>query len=172
VSDPALRHSRRVLLPAVLALLLAAPAVAHADVGETIILRCTHGESLAGFAPSDYARALKELTADAEEYTECAALIRNAELAAAGGHRAATEVTAALPVTPAEQRSIAGAQRAAGAVPLGGHLVVPGVVHADIASAISSLPTPLLAVIAALIACMLAPAGNALRKRFRGRHLD
>jgi hypothetical protein len=171
------RDSRRALPAALLALMLAfafaagVPAVARADIGETIILRCTHGESLSGFTPSQYARALKELTADAEEYTECASLIRKAELAAAGG-RGGPEATAALPASPAEQRSLAGAARAAGAVPVGGHLIVPGVVHANVASALSSLPTPLLAVLAMLIAGMAALGGNALRKRFRGRDLD
>jgi hypothetical protein len=65
--------------------LVTAPAPASADVGETIIQRCTHGQSLAGFSQSDYRKALKELSADAEEYTDCSSLIRQAQLAAAGG---------------------------------------------------------------------------------------
>ena len=53
---------------------------ASADIGETIILRCTHGQSLSGFSQSAYSEALKELNADTEEYTDCAQLIRQAQL--------------------------------------------------------------------------------------------
>ena len=58
------------------------------SVGEQIILRCTHGQSLSGFSQSAYRQALKELSADAEEYSRCAQQIRQAQLAAA---RRATE---------------------------------------------------------------------------------
>jgi hypothetical protein len=43
----------------------------------------------------------------------------------------------------------------------------PGVVHVDIASALSSLPTPLLATLAFMLACALLVAGRALRNRVR-----
>lgn len=168
---------RLALLAALLACALAAPA-AHADIGETIILRCTHQQSLAGFTQSDYQKALKELSADAEEYTNCSSLIRQAQLAAAGGAGAAgagsgAESTTPIVATPAEKRAIAHAA-SAGSVPVsvGGQIVHPGVVHADIASALSSLPSPLLALIAFLLACLLLIAGNALRSRFRGRGVD
>jgi len=46
------------VLLAIIALAMAPPA-AQADVGETIIQRCTHGQSLSGFSPRAYARALK-----------------------------------------------------------------------------------------------------------------
>ncbi len=51
-------------------------------------------------------------------------------------------------------------------------MIRPGVVHADIASAFSSLPTPLLAVLLFLFACAVALAGGALQNRVRGRHGD
>ena len=162
--------------PGLLALLLAAmllvtAAPASADVGETIIQRCTHGQSLSGFSQSAYNKALKELSADAEEYTDCAAQIRQAQLAAAGGGGGGG---AAIPVpiaaTPAEQRAIGKAARAgASPVRVGAQLVHPGVVHANIASAFSTLPTPLLALIAFLLAFSLALAGGALRNRIRAR---
>ena len=73
------------LLAALLSVLaLIVPAPASAGIGETIILRCTHGESLAGFSQAAYSQALSELSATSEEYTGCAALIRQAQLAAAG----------------------------------------------------------------------------------------
>ena len=57
------RASTRVLaLPvALLSMLLLLAAPAQADIGETIILKCTHGESLSGFSQKDYNKALKEL---------------------------------------------------------------------------------------------------------------
>ncbi|MGH2875724.1 MAG: hypothetical protein ACRDK7_09930, partial [Solirubrobacteraceae bacterium] len=64
--------------------LAASAAPAGADVGEKIILRCTHGESLRGFTQKDYEKALKELETSLEEYSGCANLIHQAERAAAG----------------------------------------------------------------------------------------
>ncbi len=164
-------------LAAPVALLIAATLLfagaAMADVGETIILRCTHGQSLAGFKPSDYSRALKELGADAEEYTGCAAQIRAAQLAAATQHGGeATGPLAPLSTSPAEQRSIAHAAKSAAAVPVGGQVIRPGVVHVNIASALSSLPDPLLATVAFALACLLAVLGGAVRNRVRAHRSD
>ena len=79
--------TRALALPvALLAGLLSIAAPAHADVGEKIIIRCTHGESLSGFTQKDYEKALKELETSSEEYTDCASLIHKAQLAAAGSH--------------------------------------------------------------------------------------
>jgi hypothetical protein len=177
VPRPQSRATLLAALLATLALLSAAPA--RADVGEQIIQRCTHGQSLAGFPPKAYGRALKELSADAEEYTDCASLIRQAQLAAAsrgGGPGAGATGAAGLAptlATPSEQRSLAGAARA-GAQPLrlDGQVVHPGVVHANIASAFSTLPAPLLAILALMLAALLAAAGGAARERFRGGRPD
>lgn len=166
-------NSRLAALAVPLAIaLLSSAAPASADVGETIIQRCTHGQSLAGFSQGAYGQALKELTADAEEYTDCAQLIRQAQLAAASGRTGAVAGQAPIPATPAEQRAIAHAAHAAAPVKVGGQVIHPGVVHADIASAISSLPTPLLATTAFLLACVIALAGGVLRKRVRARRPD
>jgi hypothetical protein len=175
------RLQSRLALPVVLiagSLALAAPAAA--DIGETIILRCTHAQSLSGFSQSAYNKALKELSADSEEYSNCASQIRQAQLAAAAqGHGSSSSGSPAgsgaapLAATPAEQRAIS---RAANASPspvrVGGQTIRPGVVHTDIASALSSLPGPLRAALEFLIACLLLLAGLLLRNRFRGRHTD
>jgi hypothetical protein len=171
------RTQSRLVLPAVLlASALAGAPAARADVGETIIQRCTHGQSLSGFSQSAYSKALKELSADAEEYTNCSNLIRQAQLAAAGrGGSGLTGLESVAPVatTPAEQRSIASAAQAGAApVRLQGGVVKPGVVHADIASAFSSLPSPLLAMLAFLAACLALVAGGAVRNRLRGNRPD
>jgi len=172
------RIQRRLIVAVVLlAGALAGAPAARADVGETIILRCTHGEALGGFSQSAYGKALKELSADSEEYTNCASLIRQAQLAAAGhspgGSGGGAESATALVATPSEQRAIAHAAHAGAApVQLGGQIVSPGVVHANLASAFSSLPSPLLAMLAFLLACLLVVAGTVLRRRIRGRRAD
>jgi hypothetical protein len=74
------RRLHRLALVATL-LVLASPPSARADVGATIIERCTHGQSLAGFSQQDYQRALVELPAEVEEYSGCANLIRQAQQA-------------------------------------------------------------------------------------------
>jgi hypothetical protein len=152
---------------------IAAPA-ASADVGQTIIRRCAEGKPLGGFTQGDYRKALKEISATTEEYSECGALIRQAQLEAASGHGGASGAggvaTAPITATPAEQRSIAGAVSGGGApVSLGGGaLIHPGVVHGNVASAFSTLPAPLLAALAFMLACALAAGGNLLRRRFGG----
>jgi len=170
---------RALALPAALLivlLLFATPA--GADIGEKIILRCTHGESLRGFSQQDYSKALKELETSLEEYSGCASLIHQAQLAAAGSHggsggggSTAAGASATTPATPAERSELNSAPRA-GSTPqqVGNQIIRPGVVHADIASALSSLPNPLLAILAFLLACTLALAGGELRNRVRNRH--
>jgi hypothetical protein len=123
---------------------------------------------------------LKDLSAGTEEYSNCAQLIRQAQLAAAGAGRRggsgggpATPAPSSAAPTPSEQRAIAHAS-SAGAAPLqvGAQTIHPGVVHADIASALSSLPTPLLATVAFLTICLLAVAVAGIRNRIsahRGR---
>lgn len=156
---------------------LAIAQPARADVGEKIILRCTHGESLSGFSQSAYRQALKELSADTEEYSNCSSLIRRAQEAAAGGRGSGTAGGGGAPVaiaaTRAEQRAIAHAQHAApGPVKLRGGAIHPGVIHANIASAFSTLPTPLLATVAFVLLCLALLAGGAVRKRVRAGRAD
>jgi hypothetical protein len=154
-----------------LGLATATPAQAE-DVGHKIIRLCTTGKSLAGFPPSAYAKALKEISATTEEYTECGQLIRAAQAAAASGQGGATPAGATT-ATPAEQKAIEGALNSApGPIRLGGQDIHPGVVHANIASAFSTLPTPVLVLLAFLLACLLAVGGGFLRNRIRGGRAD
>jgi hypothetical protein len=164
----------------VCALLVLAPQ-ARADIGETIILRCTHNKSISGYSQSDYRKALNEIEADAEEYGDCGERIRAAQEAAAtgagggaGGAGGAGGPGGGAPVaitaTPAQQRAIAKATSARPApIALGGHIVHPGVVHVDVASALSDLPSSLTATLAFLLACALSFLGIAVRNRVRGR---
>ncbi len=168
------RPMHMLLLPAVLVALASSAAPAQANAGEKIIDRCTHGESLSGFSQRAYREALKDLSAGTEEYSNCAQLIRQAQLSAAGsGHGggaagAATQATSAITPTPSEQRSITHAH-IAGSVPLrvGSETIHPGVVPVNIASALSSLPTPLLATVAFLLVCLLLAVASAIRNRVR-----
>jgi hypothetical protein len=161
-------------LLALFALAVAAPA--RADIGETIVLRCTHHESIGGYTQSDYRKALGELEADTEEYSDCAQVIREAQLAAAGGRLGGGGTggggVAGVPTvaTPAQERALTQAVHARPkSVALGGHTIDPGVVHVDIASALGTLPTPLLSTLAFVLACLLLCGGGALHKRLRGR---
>lgn len=154
---------------ALLALTSALPA--QANVGEEIIRRCTHNESLSGFSQTAYKQALEELSAGTEEYSNCAQLIRQAQLAAAGGHGTSGQATPsaqALTPTPAEQQAISKAPKSGGApVQVAGQAIHPGVVDANIASAFSTLPTPLLATVVFLLVGLLVVVGTDIRKRIR-----
>jgi len=170
-----IRPHHALLLPAVLVATMSFAGPARANVAEEIIHRCTHAESLSGFSQKQYREALKELSAGTEEYSNCAQLIRQAQLAAAGAGRGGgsgggtpTPVASSVAPTPSEQRAIAHAHTA-GSAPLqvGAQTIHPGVVHADIASALSTLPTPLLATVAFLTVCLLAAAGAGIRNRIR-----
>ena len=77
ISSRRSRRLHRLALAAAL-LVLASPAAARADVGATIIERCTHGQSIAGFSQQDYALALQELPTEVEQYSNCGDLIRQA----------------------------------------------------------------------------------------------
>ncbi|HEY2141824.1 MAG TPA: hypothetical protein VGG98_07175 [Solirubrobacteraceae bacterium] len=169
---------RRLALPAALLMttLLSGAPSAGADVGETIIQRCTHGQSLSGFSQAAYRKALQELPTEVAEYSHCDALIRRAQLAAAGagggGGGSTGAGTGALPagtpLTPTQRSALRRSPRG-GAAPLrvGNQVIHPGVVHVDIASALSALPTPLLAILAFLLACALALVGGTIRNRVR-----
>jgi hypothetical protein len=171
------RHRLPLGVVSALLVVLGAPAAAGADVGATIIERCTHGQSLNGFSQQDYRQALQELPSEVEEYSDCANLIRNAQLAAAGGGGGAGggvggppgSTPTPIPLTPAERSALASAAKTRPpALLVGGHVVRPGVVNAGIASAVSSLPTPLLTILAFGLACVLVFAGRGLRNRVRG----
>jgi hypothetical protein len=155
-----------------LACLATSASVAVADTGSKIIERCTHGQSLSGFSQKDYRRALAELPTEVEEYSDCANLIRHAQLAAAGGGGGGSPGSGAsplpTPLSPEEQSSLAGAsKKSAGPLRIGGESVQPGVIHANVSSAFSSLPASLLALLAFLLACAAALGGRSIQKAIR-----
>ncbi len=191
------RPPRRVLALAVAALVAAAlPAVASstasasviastssagviastasASEAQKIIEKCGHKEPFGGYSQSAYREALKQLPTEVSEYTDCENLIRKDELAAAGGGGGASapgvSPNVALPLTPSEQRAVQSAHRNGSApVRVGNEPIRPGVVHADIASVVNTLPRSLVAALAfMLLAALLLVAGE-VRKRVRAR---
>jgi hypothetical protein len=165
------RLARRMAPPVTLLALLWIASAARADVGTTIIERCTHGQSVSGFTQQDYRRALQELPAEVEEYSDCANLIRKAQLAAASGAGGGGGGgVSPISLTPAERANLGRAATTGGApVQVGAQLVHPGVVHANAASALSSLPSPLLATLAFLLACLVLLLASSIRARVRAR---
>jgi len=163
-------HLVPVLIAALFALACFA-AVASADTGTKIIERCTHGQSLSGFSQQDYKRALQELPTEVEEYSDCANLIRHAQLAAAGGGGGGTgggSSPLTTPISPSEQSALTGASKtSSGPLAVGGRSVQPGVINANVSSAFSSLPAPLLAVLIFLLACAAALGGRSIQKAIR-----
>jgi hypothetical protein len=158
---------RRIGLAATLAVLVAA-SPAGASEATQIIERCAHGESIQGFKPSGYREALNQIPTIVAEYDDpCVNQIRKAALATAGGGGGGGggPSNTPIPVTPAESKAIQSAHKGAAAVPVGNVPIRPGVVHADIASAINKLPHSLFAMLAFLIACALVLIGGEARKR-------
>jgi hypothetical protein len=158
---------------AAVTLLAGAPA-AQASEAQTIIEKCGHGEPFSGYSQNAYREALKHMPTEISEYTDCANLIRKDELAAAGGGAGAAASGAssnvALPLTPSEQRAVQSAHNNGSApVRVGSVPIRPGVVHADIASAVNTLPHSLFAVLAFLNACALVLAVGEVGKRVRAR---
>jgi hypothetical protein len=158
---------------AAVTLLAGAPA-AQASEAQTIIEKCGHGEPFSGYSQNAYREALKHMPTEISEYTDCANLIRKDELAAAGGGAGAAASGAssnvALPLTPSEQRAVQSAHNNGSApVRVGSVPIRPGVVHADIASAVNTLPDSLFAVLAFMLAGALVLAVGEVHKRVRAR---
>lgn len=156
---------------------------ALASEANTIIERCVHGQSLSGFSQNGYREALKEMPTSGLQYSPCEGQIRRAELAAAGGGSGgasgagggglggATSSTP-IPLTAAEQQQVLSAHKH-GSTPVlvGSRPVEPGVVHADVASAASALPSSLLAVLAVLLGgTLLFVLGETLKRARARRH--
>jgi hypothetical protein len=166
---------------------LLAPGVAWADQGTAVVRDClNHGSIQGHYSQQAYSQALAEIPTDVSEYSDCANLIRQAQLAAAsnpgsggggagglagGGAGGGGAGGGAAPATAAERRALDAAHRRGGAaVDLGsGEVIRPAVSRADIGSAVSQLPAPLLAVLIALVACALLGGGSVITNRVRAR---
>jgi len=170
---PALPVRRLVLAAVLLTALLSSASPAGASAVTTIVERCVSGQPLSGFSQQEYREALANLPTEVEEYSNCTNLIRHAELAAAGGATGAEPASVAatpVPLTPSERTALNSVPKV-GVAPIrvGNQVVRPGLIHADIASAVNLLPSPLLAILAFLLVCALLLAGRVIGNRVRAR---
>jgi hypothetical protein len=121
--------------------------------------------------------ALKKLDTGTLQYTNCADVLTHTiaqlELAARGKGRAHTAGSVTLPGRASNViKSRLHALKKSGSLPVilpGGQTVTPGVVTARSSSLLSSLPTPLLIVLAALLATVLAVSARAINNLVRTR---
>lgn len=182
------RRTRATALLTVLICALSLPASANADAGAAIVTQCFQTGTVSDtYSQAAYSEALRELGADAVEYSDCAQLIRAAQLQAAaqagGGGTSggvgtgfgAAPTVAPASFTPAEKAALAAlaSPKTGGApVSVGGHLVSPGLVHVNLASAVNTLPTPLQVLLGILAAAALLALGRLVRNRVgdRGSH--
>lgn len=170
---------RQIGLAVVLALLVV-PSLAHASEARKILRLCGESKPLSGFSQKAYREALKQMETELVEYSECQREISEAERKAAGEGSSGFGTSAGaagpggltntpIPLTPAESKAVESAHHRGSAVPVGGAPIHPGVVHADIASAVNKLPRSLLAMLALLTAGALTTLALEARKRVNAR---
>jgi len=165
----------RKTLATVALLLLLAGALAQAAFGsaQSVIQDCSEDGVLNGhYSHSDLTKALDQLPSDLDEYTDCRAVIRSAQLGSAGAKHGAkpggivAKVNAGAPPSSGEQRKIAQAVGSGGSVKIGGNGIRPGVSGAPIKAAGfgTDLPSLVLVVLIGLAAAMAGAAALALQR--------
>jgi hypothetical protein len=163
------RAPRALFLVVALALLasaiFAAPALGSA---RDVIRDCSEDGVLNGkYSHSELAKALDQLPSDLDEYTDCRAVIRDAELRSArkgkGGPGVGSNVDTTSPPSADEQRKLSEAAKSAGPVNVGGRRVTPGFRAAGVGG---DLPPLVLVVLVALFGAM-ATGGALAFKRHR-----
>src|SRR4051794_1382732 len=159
-------------------LVLAAPAFGSAG---DVIRDCSEDGVLNHhYSHSELTKALDKLPSDLDEYTDCRAVIRNAQLRSAGGRKGAggpAGVDTQAPVSPDEQRKVDEAAHGDGPVDIGGRSIVPGASGAPFKAAGfgTDLPPLVLAVLIAIVASMIGGGVLALQRHrpgFAGRIRD
>ncbi len=175
-----------------------APAAAQASP-QALIRDCLDNGRIVGhYSQQDFSQALANLPTDVAEYSDCAGVIRRAQLAAAatsgggggGGAGSVSPRSATIPAptaasaaaaanpradplsfaAPAERAALVHARQAgASSIDVGGQLIRPGVVAARTTSILNALPTPLLIALGALALVALAALGRYARDLVRTR---
>jgi hypothetical protein len=165
--------SRGVTLALAAALLLLPAVPASASEVTKIYEDCGIEKLPTGFSQQAYNQAMKQMPPELAEYDNCPDLIQKAQLARATGSQGAGSPGAAAsgaPPTPTEQHTLERIPHAsAPPVQVGGEVIHPGVVHVNLASAVNKLPTPLLALLAFLLACALTAIAWTAHRRVRQR---
>jgi hypothetical protein len=168
-------HFRKALASVAVSLLATgalAPAASASPGG--VIRDCSEDGVLNGhYSHGDLTKALDQLPSDLDEYTDCRAVIRSAQLgSAAPKHRGgrgpgiAGKVDAASPPRLNEQRKIAQAAGAGGQVKIGGKGIRPGAGGASFKTAGfgTDLPGLVLVVLIALGAMVLGAGALAVQR--------
>jgi hypothetical protein len=149
---------------ALLAGALAAPAFGSAN---DVIRDCSEDGVLNGhYSHGELAKALDKLPSDLDEYTDCRAVIRNAELRSANKHAAAPASTA--PASAQEQTEIDKAAKSGKPVTVGGKGIEPGAAGAPFKAAGfgTDLPMLVLLILVALVGAMIAGGVLAAQRRW------
>jgi hypothetical protein len=118
------------------------------------------------YSHSELTKALAQLPSDIDEYTDCRAVIRSAQLRSAGGKRGVPAgVDTTTPASANEQKKV-DAAHSNGPVQIGGKGVVPGASGAPAKAAGfgTDLPPLVLAVLIALGAAMIGAAVLTLQR--------
>jgi hypothetical protein len=130
-----------------------------------VIRDCSEDGVLNGhYSHSELAKALDKLPSDLDEYTDCRAVIRSAELRAA--KKSGGPPPAASPPSPIEKSAIDKAAKSGSPVTIGGKGIQPGASGAPFKAAGlgTDLPALVLAVLAGLIGAMIAGAVLAIQR--------
>jgi hypothetical protein len=168
----------KIALAPVLAVSLLALAALPAQASPTSVIRdCSEDGVLDGkYSPSELDGALEQLPSDLDEYTDCRAVIRRAQLGASGsrgGKRApsaAERVDAGAPPSSKEQQEIADATRSGDSVRIGGTGVRPGesAKPFDSAGFGTDLPPLVLIVLLAISGAFVSATALAAHRRWAG----
>jgi hypothetical protein len=184
------RALAKILLVAGLLAALAA-GTARADYRDLIIDACRSDERVDGtYSQKDYREALANLSDDQLQYTDCEAILRSAQRAAAraqagNGGAGATEIDKLIAgaggdplagATPQERAAVEQAAEQAqrtggGPVTVGGEVVEPSSLGAGrvVAASASDLPAPLLGALVLALIGVIAVAAHELAPRIRAR---
>ncbi len=167
------------LLAVSLCLMLIAPASASAGYKALLGQACgAKGEVTGSFTQAEYQQALANIPADADQYTDCRAILLAAQLASASGSDASTTSAAGseailATATPQQQKAVSGA--VTGAVnsdptaKVGDVVVDPSAFGpaASVSATFNALPLPLIITLALIGVGALAALGAALIPRVR-----
>lgn len=175
-----LRIRTLILTFAALSLLLF-PASSLAGATDKIIGECVNDGALNGnYSQSQYSNALKNLPSDVAEYTDCADLIRRAQLADAGvgsDKKVATsssgnsEDPVVVPASPDEAKAIKRVQENGDQpISIDGETVRPGASGFTPASLNNRLPKPLLIVLFLIAFGIISGALVSARAKYRSRN--
>jgi hypothetical protein len=188
----------RIATALALLLALAAPGLAHASAS-AIFEDCADGSLDKNYSQQDYAKALANLPADLDEYSDCRSQIQRKQLGGSGsshsggggggttgggttgggttggnGDTGTAAPAAGNPLdsaTPAERASFHKAVQTGDApVELDGRPITPGALGGAKSNGVGDLPTPLLAILALLAIGGLGAAGFGTRRLVHGRH--